>query len=216
MLDKTVVQERTFELLKISTPLMLSFLSILGMTFVDRLFLANYSPDALSAMSSAGTLALSITFGIQNLTLIASVFVAQFNGAKRYAELGEPVWQMFWFALATYVIFIPLAFCCPYYLFTNSNIAAQQQLVFKCIMLISPLFAMVGGLQSFYNGQGKTLVITYLSIIGNLINIILAPLLIFGFKIIPALGIIGANIATACSLIVQILILFVLFLSPQN
>jgi MATE family multidrug resistance protein len=217
MLNQIVIQGRTLELLKVSAPLMLSFLSILGMTFVDRLFLANYSVEALSAMSSAGTLAFSITFSIQNLTLIASVFVAQLNGAKKYAELGSPVWQMFWFALATYLIFIPLSLIIPNYLFTDGLIITQQKLVFKCIMLISPLFAMVGSLQSFYNGQGKTLVITYLSIIGNIVNIILAPLLIFGFKdIIPSLGIIGANIATACGLIVQIFILFILFLSPQN
>ncbi len=212
-----ILKVRTIELFKVSAPLMLSFLSILTMTFVDRLFLANYSIDALSAMSSAGTLAFSITFGVQNLTLIASIFVAQLNGAKKYKELGSPVWQMFWFALATYFIFIPLAFTAKYYLFLGSPIATQQNLVFKCIMLISPLFAMVGGLQSFYNGQGKTLVITYLSLIGNIVNLMLAPFLIFGFKnIIPSLGIIGANIATATSLSIQIIILMFLFLSARN
>jgi MATE family multidrug resistance protein len=217
MPNKPTLQGCILELLRVSAPLMISFLSILGMTFVDRIFLANYSTDALSAMSSAGTLAFSITFSVQNLTLIASVFVAQLNGAKRYTEIGSPVWQMFWFALATHFIFFPLAFILPDHLFTADPIFQQKKLVFKCIMFISPLFAMVGSLQSFYNGQEKTMVITYLSILGNLINVILAPLLIFGFKnIIPSLGIIGANIATGCGLSIQVLVLLVLFLSPHN
>jgi MATE family multidrug resistance protein len=213
----SLLKERTIELLKVSAPLMVSFLSTLGMVFANRIFLANYSIDALSATVSAGTLAFSITFGIQNLTLIASVFVAQLNGAKREKEFGEPVWQMIWLSLATYVIVIPLAIVAKYILFKNSPIAAQQILVFQCIMLISPLFAMVGSLQSFYNGQGKTIVITYISITANAINIMLDPIFIFGIKgFIPSLGIIGAHIANAIGLTIAIIILSLLFLSKKN
>lgn len=217
MITITLLKERTTGLLKISAPLMVSFLSTLGMVFANRIFLANYSIDALSATVSAGTLAFSITFGIQSLTLIASVFVAQLNGAGKEQELGAPVWQMIWLSLATYIIVIPIAFLTKHILFVGSPIAAQQVLVFQCIMFISPLFALVGGLQSFYNGQEKTLVITYLSIIANAINIMLDPIFIFGFRdIIPAMGIIGAHIANAIGLIITIIILIFLFLKPKN
>jgi MATE family multidrug resistance protein len=210
-------KEHTKELFKVSAPVMISFLSTLGMVFVNRIFLANYSIDALSATVSAGTLAFGITFGIQNLTLIASVFVAQLNGAKKEQELGKPVWQMIWLSFAAYLIVIPLAIIAKYTLFQHSHIAAQQILVFQCVMLISPLFALVGSLQSFYNGQGKTMVVTYISIIANAINIILDPIFIFGIKgIIPSLGIIGAHIANAIGLGITITILFFLFLSPSN
>lgn len=211
------LKKYTNELLKVSSPLMISFLSTLGMVFANRIFLANYSMDALSATVSSGTLAFGITFGIQNLTLIASVFVAQLNGAAKKQDLGKPVWQMIWLSIATYIIVIPLAILAKYVLFKNSPIAAQQILVFQCIMLISPLIALVGSLQSFYNGQGKTIVVTYISIIANAINIILDPIFIFGIKgFIPSLGIIGAHIANAIGLCITIIILFILFLSPNN
>ena len=213
----SLLKSRSSELLKVSAPLMISFLSMLGMTFVNRIFLANYSLDALSAMVSAGTVAFSVTFGIQTLTLIASVFVAQLHGAGKTTELGAPVWQMVWFSLATYIIVIPIAVLAKHLLFLNSAIAAEQILVFQCVMLISPLFALLGSLESFYNGQRKTLVITYLNIIGNLINIILDPILIFGFKdLVPSLGIVGAFIANAIGLLVTIAILFGLFLQQKN
>lgn len=217
MIKIASLTRRTIELLKIAAPLMISLFSSLTMVFANRIFLANYSIDALSAMVSSGTVAFSLTFGVQTLTMIASVFVAQLNGAKKVQELGAPVWQMIWLSLMSYVVVIPLALLAKVMLFKHSPIAAQQILVFQCIMLLSPLFALIGSLQSFYTGQGKTLVVTYISIIGNVINIILDPIFIFGIKgIIPSLGIVGAHLANAIGLTIILIMYVMLFLKQEN
>lgn len=213
----TTLHPSAKRLFKISAPLMLSFLSMVGMLFVDRLFLANYSIHALNATVSAGMIAWGFTFGVQTLTLVASVFVSQYNGAKQYSTIGKPVWQMIWFSLASFGFFIPIAWLGGHFFFNEGMIASQQTLVFRCVLLISPLFSLVAALQSFFSGREITRIITYMSLLGNLINAVLDPVFIFGIEgFIPSMGIIGANLATAIGLIVQIVIYLVLFLKPEH
>jgi MATE family multidrug resistance protein len=90
---------------RVSLPLVLSFLSLLGMITIDRLFLAGYSAAAIGAAASAGTSAWALTFGGQCLTNIAGVFVAHHNGAGRHSQIGQPVWQMIW---------LSILFCIPF------------------------------------------------------------------------------------------------------
>ena len=97
------------ELASIAFPLMMTSFSVMLMLFVDRLMLANYSLDAHNAAVKAATLGWAFLFGASSLAAIAEVFVAQYNGAGEKKRLGEPVWQMIWFSLATSVCFVPLA-----------------------------------------------------------------------------------------------------------
>ena len=205
------------QLVKVSAPLMLSFLSLVGMMFVDRLYLSHYSLGALSATVSAGILAYGFTFGIETAALIASIFVSQYNGAGEHEKIGKPVWQMIWFSMFSFVIFIPLGIFAGEYIFTDGALVEDQRVVFRCIMFLSPMYSIVSSIQSFYSGRELTKVVTYLSLIGNLVNAVIDPILIFGIDgIIPSMGIIGANIATAIGLVVQIGLLFYLFLSEKN
>jgi len=70
------------QLWKVSSALMISFLSLFVMLFTDRLFLSHYSREALSAASSAGTLFWVCDFAWLSLAATAEIFVAQYNGAK--------------------------------------------------------------------------------------------------------------------------------------
>src|ERR1700733_6336679 len=96
------------ELWSIAFPLMLSSFSFLAMIFVDRLFLARYSPEAMSAAVTSGTAAWSFIGSGIILAAMSEVFVAQYNGAGIKKRLGEPVWQMIWFSLATFLLYVPI------------------------------------------------------------------------------------------------------------
>lgn len=96
------------ELWKISFPLMISFLSLFTMVFVDRIFLSFYSTYALKAATSSGTFSWSLILGFSTLAGLCEVFVAQYNGAKQYKMLGEPVWQMIWLSLLSTLFFFLL------------------------------------------------------------------------------------------------------------
>lgn len=197
---------------RVSLPLILSFLSLLGMVTVDRLFLAGYSTAALGAAASAGTTAWAFTFGGQTLTNIAGVFVARHNGAGRFGQIGRPVWQMVWLSLFFSLPFAAAAVWLAPLFFAGSPIEQDQILYFRWTMAISPLTCLVGALNGFFAGQGRTRVITYFTLLGNLINFVLDPILIFGWGGIPSYGIAGACAATWLGMATQVTALFILFL----
>lgn len=200
----------------VSLPLILTFLSTFSMAAIDRLFLARYSVEALSAAVSGGTAAWAFTLGGQTLTNISGVFVAQKNGAKQYSHIGRPVWQTLWLSLFFIIPFTVAAIWFSPWLFSGSPIGAEQVLYFRWIMAISPLICIQSGINGFYIGRGYTSIITYLTLIGNLVNFVLDPLLIFGFGPIPSLGISGACIATGAGLFLQTAIGFFIFIKKNH
>lgn len=200
---------------RVSLPMILSFLSALGMITVDRLFLASYSAEALGAAASAGTSAWALTFGGQALTNIAGVFVAHHNGAKRYDQIGQPVWQMVWLSLLFCIPCAAAGMWLAPLLFQGSPIAAEQIEYYRWSMGVGPLVALSGALGGFFIGRGQTQVITWLTLLANLVNLVLDPLFIFGWGIIPSLGIAGACLATWIGMCIQVVILFCLFLRKE-
>ncbi len=200
---------------RVSLPMILSFLSLLGMITVDRLFLAGFSAAALGAAASAGTSAWAITFGGQSLTNIAGVFVAHHNGAGRYNQIGQPIWQMIWLSVLFCIPFAAAGIWLAPLLFNGSPIAQEQIEFYRWTMAISPLTCMIGALNGFFIGRGQTKVITWLTLLANLINLVLDPILIFGWGDIPSLGLAGACIATGIGLAVQLSVLFYLFLQRE-
>lgn len=205
------------QLWKVSSSLMVSFFSMVAMMFCDRLFLANYSANALNAAASAGTLYWAGNFMVVTLCAMAEVFVAQYNGAKRYKMLGEPVWQMIWLALFSCLFFFLLGTVGSEALYQTGFFNSDEALYYKWNNWFAPSFSLLAALSAFFIGQGKTEIIKWMAILGNVINIILDPLLIFGVDgWIPSMGIPGAAIATGIGVIAQIIVLAWLFLRENN
>lgn len=203
------------QLWSIAFPLMLFSLSMLCMLFVDRLFLAHYSTAALNAAVNAATFGwVFVGTGII-MTSIAEVFVAQYNGAGWKDRLGEPVWQMIWLSIASFAFFIPLGMINISWIYGPDR--QMEQNYFQWMMVFCPFALLYGALCSFFIGQGKTSLVTWLAIIANLLNAILDLVLIFGIDgWIPSLGITGAAIATNGSSVFQVIVLFCFFLKKSN
>jgi multidrug resistance protein, MATE family len=202
-------------LLRISLPMMIAFMSNYAMLFVNRIMLADYSLAAMNGVATAGLVAATFQFGAASIAAISEVFVGQYNGSRNYQKIGEAVWQMIWFSLASQLIFFLIAFY-----FSDSLIPVSLHeyglTFFKVSLYFGCLQALFSALSGFYVGQGKPTFVTIAAVIGNLVNLGLNPILIFGWKIIPSLGALGSAIATVIALWVQFLILFVLFLKKSN
>lgn len=205
------------QLLSISLPLMLSLLSGSLMLFFDRLFLAQFSLEALNASTNSTAMAAAIQFGFISTACIAEIFVGRYNGAGKFSKLGQPVWQMIWFSLLSALLFFPLAFLGGSYIFDGSLYANLEIEYFKWLMLFGPVFSLVGALCSFYIGQGTLKLVTLSMVLANFLNILLAYLLIFGADPwFPSMGIAGAALATGISQTIQCALLFIGFLSKKN
>lgn len=204
------------EFINISVPLIISFLSISLMVSSDRFFLANYSIDAMNAVATAGTAVFIFFIFTMNIASIAEVFVGKHNGAKEYEKAAEPVWQMIWFSCASIIIFWPIAIFATDLLIPET-LQKFGSPYFKLMLLFGPTVPLTYALYAFFSGIGKTKIILVTSVIGNLLNIILDYLLIFGYKdIIPELGSTGAAIGTVIAQICQVMILFSIFFNKNN
>ena len=83
------------ELFSVSLPLVLSMAAITVMEFTDRVFLANYSIDAIAAALPAGVATFLILTFFTGVTGYLNVFIAQYTGAGATARIGPCIWQGF-------------------------------------------------------------------------------------------------------------------------
>ena len=204
------------ELWKMSFPMMISFFSISAMVFVDRIFLSMHSKEALSAAVTAGTLSWAFIACVLTLTVMSEVFVSQFNGAKKYAKLGSPSWQMLWLCLFSFILFIPAAlFIAP--LAFPAATSPLENTYFIFFMCVGPFFCINTALAGFFVGRGYPKLIQWMAIISNVVNIILDPIFIFGIDgYFPAFGMIGAAYATLIATLVQVTVIFIVFVGKKN
>lgn len=204
------------ELWHIAAPLMIMTFSTYAMLFADRMILSRYGVEAMNASVVAGAIYAIFMFSALSLSLIAEVFVGQHNGANRLQRIGEPVWQMLWFALMTTAIFWPIGYFFGDILLTKEATSMGIP-YFKWIMLFGPAVPMIGALSAFNVGRGKTIAVTVIAALGNALNILLDYLFVFGVDgLIPSMGISGAAIATGIAQVSQVIVLFILFLKPKN
>ncbi len=99
------------EVLRLALPLMLSSLSWTLLTFIDRMFLTWWSPDAMAASFPAAMLWWTLLCCPLGICMYANTFVSQHSGAGQLREIGPIVWQAIWMAMvATPLVMLPMLF----------------------------------------------------------------------------------------------------------
>lgn len=201
-------------LLYASLPLALSFATKHIMIIADRIILSYYSIDAMNVASFAGIAVhwLSGPFGA--FASAAIILVGKYNGAQEYHKVGVPVWQMIFLSFASNILYIAATFGLDFFSFPD--FFTQHMMYVKLLMLFGFLDPLISALASFYIGIGERFTVAISYVISNLVNIILAIMLVFGIKgFVPQLGSSGAAIATIIAESTQALILFGVFLSKK-
>jgi len=205
------------ELISIAWPLALSIMSANLMLFVDRLFLAHLSTEALNASVNSSVYFWILQMGTVAVACIAEVFVGQYNGAGRIRELGAPVWQMIYFSLLSVVIYLPAGFLVGPLLFNGAPHGQMSSDFFGILSFGGPLFPLGAALASFYIARGRLGLIAVATVAANITNVLLDYVLIFGIDGWTApMGIRGAAWATVIGQLVDVTILAVCFLSHHN
>lgn len=199
MKKKTFEQASLGELWFLSYPLIVTMAAQVVMQFVDRMFLAWYSHDALAACVPAGVLAMTFGAVFMGLASYTSVFISQYYAQKKYASVSISLWQGILLAVISSLI---LASMTPLggwviRLFDHSPTVTALELKYFFILNLFGGFAVINNaLASFFSGRGKTKVPMWVTLCGNLVNIGLDYVMIFGKLGFPEMGITGAAWAT--------------------
>lgn len=205
-------------LLKIALPLIITTSSQSIMQFVDRMFLAWYSPDALAACLPAGLMSFALVSFFMGTCGYTSVFVATYYGQKRYARLSVALWQGVILGVISGLIILALTPLGSYIIMSSNHDSAVKILESQYFTILCAFggFAVINNaLAGFFTGQGKTAITMVANLVGNVINLFLNYALIFGKFGFPEMGIRGAAWATVIGGFCVILIFLTIIFSPK-
>lgn len=193
-------------LLSMSGPIMISMLVQALYNIVDSIFVARINEDALTAVSLAFPIqSLMIAVGAGtgvgvNALLSKSLGEKDFKKANRSAENGV------FLAVISYVIFLAVGVLAVMPFYRSQTDAPEivaygvQYLTIVCTMSMG-MFAQII-FERLLQSTGKTFYTMITQGTGAIINIILDPILIFGWFGMPQMGVAGAAAATVAGQIV--------------
>lgn len=207
------------EVLLLAFPLILSTSSWSIQHFVDRMFLAWYSPDAIAAAMPSGILNYTIMSLFIGTASYVTTFIAQYQGSGRPDRIGPVLWQGLYLSLAGGILILCLIpFSGRIFDFVGHEPAVRREEVVYFRWLCLGGFPVIASsaLSGFFSGRGKTWPIMWVDIITTAITIGLDYLLIFGNWGFPAMGMKGAAIATVISAFCSFLMYLSLIMRPSH
>ena len=167
---------------------------------IDRIFLGNYSTEALgAAMAVMGVFWTPMAL-LQQTSAYITTFVAQYYGSKQNSKIGPALWQSIYVSLIGGVLFCGLIFLSEdvFKLMGHAESVMQLEIQYFNAILFSALpTALVASFSGLYTGLGKTRMVIAINAVGLIVNALFDYLLIFGNWGFPELGIQGAGYATA-------------------
>jgi len=193
--------------------------SLTLMQFTDRMFLANYSADTISAALPAGIASFTAVAFFMGVANYVNAFIAQYTGACAFKRIGASVWQGIYFSLMAACLLALLYFVSgPLFNLIGHSPRIQRLEVsyFNILTLGAGLVVLASAMACFYTGRGLTRTVMVVHAIGAAINIPLDYCLINGVGFFPELGIVGAALATVTASATIVGILSVLIFSPAN
>ena len=189
-------------LFSISVPIIISMVVQALYNIVDSVFVAQYNDNQ-------GTGALGLAFPIQNLLLALSVGMAvginallsRSLGQKNFDKANKIAGQGFFLMGCSYLIFLVFGI-----FFTNMYAASQSagdallaEYTHKytsvvCIGSVGVFMQVLS--ERLLQATGKSMLSMITQGVGAIVNIILDPIMIFGWFGVPEMGVFGAAIAT--------------------
>ena len=193
-------------LISMSVPMMISMLVQALYNIVDSMFVAQLSENALTAVSLA--------FPAQNLMIAVATGTGVGVNAALSRNLGEKNFERankiadhaLFLAALSYVVFALFGLCFARQFFRlQTDIEEIVDLgttyLRVCTIASFGLFMEIA-CERLLQSTGKTIYSMYTQGLGAIINIVLDPILIFGYFGAPALGIAGAAGATVIGQII--------------
>jgi len=190
-------------LVKLAVPVTVSMVLFTVYLLVDLYFVGRLGPDAVAALSISSNaffihLGFSTILGTGGMALIAQAF-----GRREYDHAARVFKQSLLMALVIGIIEAVTGFLlAPAYIefFGGTGKSLQWGIEYFQIFSISFLFMLLlYVIGNCFRGMGNTKTPMIIMLQANVLNMVLDPILIFGWLGLPALGVRGAAIASLVS-----------------
>lgn len=207
------------EVLKMGLPMMVTMGTVTLMQFTDRIFLGRYSLEALAASTPASIASFLFMCFFMGVCEYATVFVAQYVGARRLHRVGAAIWQGLWFCIPAWAIMIALGLLAePIFSLADHppEVRELEVAYFSWVNYGSGLGIIAALLSDFFMGRGLTATVMLIHIVAAVVNVPLDYMLINGVWIFPEMGIRGAALATCAGWGVSALLFALLIFTRAN
>ena len=189
-------------------------------TIVDTFYAGKISPEALSALSKSFPIYFIIIATSIGVTVAGTSLIGSSIGEKNEKNVLSYFGNVIIYAIIISAVVSILGFSFGENIFQLMNssirVTALGLEYTNIIFLGTVLFILVVALNSFLHAEGDTKTYRNVLIFSFFLNIILNPILIFGFLFIPPLGITGIGIATLIAQFVSLLIILIKILNNQR
>ena len=200
------------DIFRLSWPLALGMVNNAVMQFVDRAYLAHESMASLEAVLPASILAFNVLGFFQSVVAYSGTFVAQYHGARdgrmcrACLRVGTYLSLVFG---AVALLFVPVGIWLFRWLAASPEVLSREVSYYGIVTVGGVFVFLHMAVSSYFTGLGRTRLVFWVNLIGNLFNAALDPLLIFGMWGFPSLGIAGAAYATVAATALQWVVLTV-------
>nr|WP_319401532.1 MATE family efflux transporter [uncultured Carboxylicivirga sp.] len=204
------------QLVKLALPIIGTSLMQMAYNLTDMIWLGQVGSDAVASVGAAG---FYIWLGMSLLLLTrvgAEVGVSQALGRKEPETAARFArHSLFWAVLLAIVIGAIVLLLAPELISTfrlSKGVVENGAISYLRIVALGFVFSYTNPtFQGIYNGMGNSKLPFYYLLVGLGLNMVLDPLLIFGFSFIPSMGVDGAAWATVISQLVVFIIFIVRF-----
>jgi MATE family multidrug resistance protein len=199
-------------------PLILGHLSFTVQTFVDRVFLTWYSPEAVAGAVTGLFAVWSVIALFTGTGEYLTTFVAQYLGAGRRERIGPALWQGVYFSLGTGLFVAALSpLAQPVFDLAGHapEIRIPEVQYARALLLGASPVILMATLSTFFAGRGQTQAVLRVNVLATVVNLVLDYLLIFGNAGFPEMGVTGAALGTILSQVAGAAVYVAIILKPE-
>ena len=198
---------------KLAVPAMVGTLFQTLYNIVDTFFAGKISPEALSALSKSFPIYFIIIATSIGVTVAGTSLIGNSIGEKDNKKTLNYFAHIIYYVIliSIFITFLGFYFAEKvFFLMGSTEEVVYLGLEYTNIIYSGAiLFILVVSLNSLLHAEGDTKTYRNVLILSFLLNIVLNPILIFGFSFIPAFGVKGIGIATIISQFVSFLIILI-------
>ncbi len=201
-------------MLRLAVPLMASNAVQAIINLTDTWFIGRVSTEAVAAMSSIYWIMTAAILVLGGVGLAVQTFVSQAIGSRRRPRAALATWCALWATLATWPVFIALAFGGPWLLKPfglTPEIESLALQYWEPRMAGAAIGAAAWALMGFFNGISATRFTMLVVVTMTVANLPANELFIFKWGLGMSGAAWGTNVAQLCGLIVAA----VIFLGPR-
>lgn len=186
-------------IVRLGTPIVLGQLGNVILGFIDTIMVGQYSGNALSAAGFVNNIFNLGIFAMLGFSYGATPIIGAFYGRGENEEVGHSFRDSIW----ANILFGAIVIVAYTLLYINlGNLNQPEELLpimrpyFLTLLASLPFIIMFNSFKQFTDTVAATKTAMWVILVGNITNIVLNYLLIFGVGCFPEMGLMGAGVAT--------------------